>query len=223
MVCRKEAGTVIPLLPIALSLWGIHLHFAFALHLPQLCLQLIHGIQAGPANPAGARGMQGCWQSWHGQDPGVCLPSCGQPFTCLVIVQSDRVLYHDELLCFSAGAITTDFCAVEETLRLTAWDLSAQAGAWSRDTGNSALLEAVCFQQLCLSCCGFQQPMVLGLLLTDSLERVIPPSGTQPRAYRRPGTDSISCWHCLQSVGCCLGSLTTEIFGSGTPRFLQDV
>lgn len=59
----------------------------------------------------------------------MCLPSCGQTFSCLMIVQSDRVPYHDELLCFSAGAITTDFCAVEETLRLTVWDLSAQAGA----------------------------------------------------------------------------------------------
>lgn len=73
---------MMPLLLIALSLWVINLCLALslpnepsaiALHLPQLYLQqCICGIQAASADPAslGKPGaMQGCWQSWHGQDP----------------------------------------------------------------------------------------------------------------------------------------------------------
>lgn len=46
---------------------------------------------------------------------------------------------------------------------------------------------------------------------------VIPPSG------HVVGTDSMSWGHCLQPVGCLLGSAAPEMFCSDTPRCLQDV
>lgn len=149
---------------IVLSLWVINLCLALS-----LANELCHCSAPAPAVPAPlhprdpgwlcnpcrsgeARGSAGLLavMAWTGS---MSLSVQLWAFSCLGIDQSDgffhRVPCHDELLCFSAGAITTDFCAVKGTLRLTAWDLSA--GAW-----NSPLLEAVWLNQLCLSCCGQQ-------------------------------------------------------------------
>lgn len=128
--------------------------------LPLLCICL-PGIQAGPAHPAGlggTGGLQGCCNHGMSRIQECVCPAVDTqlPGDCPKWGVSTEWPYHDELLCFSAGAITTDFCAVEETLRLTVWGLSAQAGAWSGYTGNSALLEAVWLHQLCLNCCGQQ-------------------------------------------------------------------
>lgn len=49
----------------------------------------------------------------------------------------------DELSCFSAGAITADFCATRETHTVAIWELHVEAGVWPRYTGKSPLLEAV--------------------------------------------------------------------------------
>lgn len=77
----------------------------------------------------------------------MCLPSCGHlaAWKLSEVMGFHGVPHHDELLWFSAGAITTDFHAVKEPLRLTVWDFSALAAA-GLDTQEILL---------CLKLCGY--------------------------------------------------------------------
>lgn len=54
-----------------------------------------------------------------GSHGSMSVPAQLRALSCLVMGWISTVPRHDELLCFSAGAITTDFCVVERTLRLT--------------------------------------------------------------------------------------------------------
>lgn len=65
------------------------------------------------------------------------------------------------------------------------------------------------------------QPMVPGFRV-ESVEWVIPQCGAQPLAdlAQIPLAGGTAC---SPPVDCSVGSPTTEIFGSDTPRFLQDV
>lgn len=82
----------------------------------------------------------------------MCLSTCGRlaawklsKVTCL-----HSVTYRDELLCFSAVAVTTDFCAMGKTLTLATQDWHAETGIWSRYTGKCPVLEVVWLHRFCL-------------------------------------------------------------------------
>lgn len=202
---------------------GIHVHSAFALHLPQLRLCLIHGIQAGPANPAGLEGMQGSWQSWHEQDPGCVCPAVGRHSAAWWLSKVTECLTMMSCCVFQLGQSPLIFVLWR---RLLDW----QSGIWvlrlEPDLDTQEIL-------LCLRLCGYirsawaavgsSSPWSLDCCWHTPWRGLFHNLGHSQGHIAALGQIPLAAGIACSLWGSWLGSLTTESFGSGTPKFLQDV